>query len=47
MPGRDNATAWMTDARRYIEAHRALDIIEAAALTGPDPQQSTEQGQTQ
>jgi len=33
MPGRANATAWMAQARRYIEAHRALDIIEAAALT--------------
>jgi hypothetical protein len=47
MPGRASATAWMTDARRYIEAHRALDILEAAALTGADPQQSTVQGQTQ
>lgn len=33
MPGRANAADWMTQARRYIEAHRALDIIEAAALT--------------
>lgn len=47
MPGRANAAAWMIDARRYIEAHRALDILEAAALTGPDPQISTAQGQTQ
>jgi hypothetical protein len=47
MPGRANAAGWMTDARRYIEAHRALDIVEAAALTGPDPEQSTAQGQTQ
>lgn len=38
MPGRANAAGWMADARRYIEAHRALDIIEASALTGPDPQ---------
>lgn len=37
MPGRNNAGAWMTQARRYIEAHRALDIIEAAALTGRQP----------
>ena len=33
LPGRDKATDWMTQARRYVEAHRALDIIEAAALT--------------
>lgn len=37
MPGRTAATDWMTQARRYIEAHRALDIIEAAALTGSNP----------
>jgi hypothetical protein len=35
MPGRESAADWMTQARRYIEAHRALDIIEAAALTDP------------
>lgn len=33
LPAREKATDWMTKARRYIEAHRALDIIEAAALT--------------
>ena len=33
LPARAKATDWMTKARRYIEAHRALDIIEAAALT--------------
>ena len=33
LPARDKAADWMTKARRYIEAHRALDIIEAAALT--------------
>ena len=35
MPARAAATDWMTTARRYIEAHRALDILEAAALTAP------------
>ena len=33
LPARDKAADWMVKARRYIEAHRALDIIEAAALT--------------
>ena len=35
MPARAAATDWMANARRYIEAHRALDILEAAALTAP------------
>ncbi len=38
MPGRAAAADWMAQARRYIEAHRALDIIEASALTDADPQ---------
>lgn len=33
LASRDKATDWMAKARRYIESHRALDIIEAAALT--------------
>jgi hypothetical protein len=33
LPARAKAADWMIMARRYIEAHRALDIIEAAALT--------------
>ncbi len=33
LPAREKAADWMTQAKRYIEAHRALDIIEAAALT--------------
>ena len=33
LPARAKAVDWMTKARRFIEAHRALDIIEAAALT--------------
>jgi len=32
MPGRDKAANWMANARRYIEARRALDIIETAAI---------------
>jgi hypothetical protein len=35
LPARDAATDWMAAARRYVEAHRALDILEAAALTAP------------
>jgi len=35
LPARAAATEWMTTARRYVEAHRALDILEAAALTAP------------
>ena len=37
LPGRAAATEWMAGARRYIEAHRALDILEAAALTAGTP----------
>lgn len=33
LPAHAKANDWMVKARRYIEAHRALDIIEAAALT--------------
>lgn len=33
LPGRAAATDWMAAARRYIEAQRALEILEAAALT--------------
>ncbi len=35
LPGGTATNAWMTNARRYIEAHSALDILEAAALTRP------------
>lgn len=35
LPSRAAATDWIAAARRYIEAHRALDILEAAALTAP------------
>jgi hypothetical protein len=36
MPGRENAAAWVSDARRYIAARRALDAIETAALLEPN-----------
>lgn len=35
LPGREQAEGWITAARRYIQAHRALDIIEAAAILTP------------
>ena len=35
MPGRENAAAWVADARRYVAARRALDVIETAALLEP------------
>ena len=36
MPGRDNASAWINEARRYVAARRALDVIETAALLEPN-----------
>jgi hypothetical protein len=35
LPGRENAADWVTMARRYVMARRALDTIEAAALLEP------------
>ncbi|RHW18690.1 hypothetical protein D1610_00525 [Sphingomonas gilva] len=35
LPGRDKAAAWMTAARRYIQARRALDVLETAAIVEP------------
>jgi hypothetical protein len=32
MPGSGGATAWIARARRYVDANRALDILEAVAL---------------
>lgn len=34
LPGAANAQDWVTKARRYIAAHRALDEVESAALLG-------------
>ncbi|MGJ3648466.1 hypothetical protein ACLB0R_08340 [Sphingomonas sp. GlSt437] len=41
MPGAGQAGAWRAAAQRYIDAHRALDLIETVALVGtgsPDPE---------
>ncbi|WP_375398787.1 hypothetical protein [uncultured Sphingomonas sp.] len=34
LPGAARAPRWMAAARRFVDAHRALDTIEATALTG-------------
>ncbi len=36
LPNRAVADVWMAKARRYIEAYRALDLIEAAAIMEPE-----------
>lgn len=35
MPGRDNASEWISEARNYVAARRALDTLETAALLDP------------
>lgn len=35
LPGRSSAASWIDQARRYNEARRALDVIEAAAILDP------------
>jgi len=40
LPNRNKAGDWMVMARRYVESHRALDLLEAAAITSaerPEP----------
>ncbi|CAM3127267.1 hypothetical protein SPAN111604_05200 [Sphingomonas antarctica] len=37
LPQGPQTTAWLALARRYVEAHNALDLIEAEALTRQDP----------
>lgn len=37
LPGSASAAQWISRARRYIAAHRALDEIESAALLGGPP----------
>jgi hypothetical protein len=32
---RDLAADWMAKAKRHVEAYRALDLLEAAAIIGP------------
>lgn len=34
LPGAPKAAAWMSAARRYVQAHAALDTIETAAILG-------------
>jgi hypothetical protein len=35
LPNRNLAADWMAKAKRHIEAYRALDLLEAAAIIGP------------
>lgn len=35
LPNRDLAANWMAKAKRHVEAYRALDLLEAAAIIGP------------
>jgi hypothetical protein len=35
LPNRDLAANWMVKAKRHVEAYRALDLLEAAAIIGP------------
>lgn len=35
LPGAANGAEWMRDARRLVEAHRALDLLEASAIMQP------------
>jgi len=35
LPGQPQLTRWLELARRYNEAHRALDVVEAAAILEP------------
>ncbi len=37
LPARDKAQLWMSNARRYVAAHNALDLIETSALLTPAP----------
>jgi outer membrane murein-binding lipoprotein Lpp len=42
LPGRAAADRWMQYARRYLEARRALDLIETAAILEPRQLRGTE-----
>ncbi|MET0369901.1 MAG: hypothetical protein ABW039_00840 [Sphingobium sp.] len=44
MPGRAAAERWMQLARRYLEARRALDLIETAAILEPRQLQGSDGG---
>lgn len=37
LPDHSKTAGWMDMARRHIEAHRALDLLEAAAITADKP----------
>lgn len=37
MPGATNASSWIDAAKRYIDSRRALNTLERAALSSPDP----------
>jgi hypothetical protein len=37
LPARDKAEPWIANARRYVVAHNALDLIETSALLTPAP----------
>ena len=41
LPGAAHATSWIDAARRYVDAHRALDQLEAVAIVGPVPATTT------
>lgn len=47
LPGAPSATAWTTAARRYVDAHRALDALETAALLGQGTAQARDQAMPQ
>lgn len=38
MPGAAQAGAWTAAAQRFVDAHRALDLIETVAILGPGAQ---------
>lgn len=42
LPGKASADRWIQAARRYLEARRALDLIETAAILEPRQLRSTE-----
>lgn len=37
LPAREKAAPWIQNARRYVAAHNALDMIETSALLTPAP----------
>lgn len=41
LPGASRATAWRDAATRFVEAHRALDLLEASAIMGPQADPSS------